>query len=98
MDPCRRMSEFQLIAATLDVRHCKPTLQPSSSDFYCPIDSLEMLPFFPCADFCFPRENLASGCPRSDDSHLARPTASPVLLIGLVRSVAEGQANHDRGT
>jgi len=88
-----------LIAATLDVRHCKPTLQPSSRDFCCPIELFRNAPFFfPCADFCFPRENLASGCPRSDDSHLARPTASPVSLIGLVRSAAEGQANHDRGT
>jgi len=41
-----RMSEFQLIAATLDVRHCKPTLQPSSRDFCCPIELFRNAPFF----------------------------------------------------
>jgi hypothetical protein len=46
--------------------------------------------FFSCADSRFPRRNLAPGCPRNDDSHLGRPTASPVLsalLLSMRRPV-----------
>src|SRR5215468_6185719 len=51
-------------------------------------------PFLFLCRFCFPREKFATGCPRNDDSHLARPIAPPVLLIGRGPSAAEGQANH----
>jgi hypothetical protein len=34
------------------------------------------------------RKNFAPGCPRSDDSRLARPTAFPVLPVGLSRNAA----------
>ena len=51
-------------------------------------------PFLFLCRFCFPREKFAPGCPRNDDSHLARPIAPPVLLIGRGPSAAEGRANH----
>ena len=39
----------------------------------------------------FIEKNSAPGCPRIDDSHLARPIASPVLLVGLAPSAAEAR-------
>src|SRR5580700_4099228 len=48
--------------------------------------------FFSCADSRFPRRNLAPGCPGNDDSHLGRPTASPVLSALLAFREKAGQS------
>src|SRR6516162_7159076 len=83
------------MAATLDVRHCKPScnqVQATST-----VRLTAPLFLFLCR-FLFSSKKFAPGCPRSDNSHLARPIASPVLLVGLARSAADGPAHHHRGT
>src|SRR6516162_3498260 len=83
------------MAATLDVRHCKPSCNQvqatSTVRLNCPL-------FLFLCRFLFSSKKFAPGCPRSDNSHLARPIASPVLLVGLARSAADGPAHHHRGT
>ena len=44
------------------------------------------------ADSRFPRKEYAPGCPRNDDSHLGRPTASPVLSARLAFHKKAGQS------